>query len=179
MQLSGLKKWTRYRMTNYIVSGLVFSGLLIGQTSCATDTNLYDSEGVSDPDALLMQLIDGTITSGTISFHSIPPSFVQEGHRLYTRYGCAVCHGLEGRGDGPVASTLRPGPRDFREGGAYRMGHDIVRIAGTLETGMPGSPSMPPFPHIKAAERFKIAMYIVSLQSDAINPTVDSKGSGQ
>jgi len=178
MQLPGLKEWTRYRMMNYIVSGLMFSGLLIGQTSCATDTNLNDSRGVSDPDAFMTQLIDGTITPGTISFHSIPPAFVQEGHRLYTRYGCAVCHGLEGRGDGPVASTLRPGPRDFREEGAYRMGHDIVRIAGTLETGMPDSPSMPPFPHIKDVERFKIAMYIVSLQSDVVNPPVDSQDSG-
>ena len=28
---------------------------------------------------------------------------------------CAVCHGAEGRGDGPGASALTPKPRDYRD----------------------------------------------------------------
>ena len=37
------------------------------------------------------------------------------GKALFIRNGCAVCHGNAGRGDGPVASSLKPPPRDFRD----------------------------------------------------------------
>ena len=114
--------------------------------------------------AFMDQLIEGTITPGTIGFHEIPEQFVQDGKALYTRYGCTVCHGMDGHGDGPVAYTLKPPPRDFRDPGAYRVGRDVVTIAGTLRDGMPDSPSMVPFPHIKDEECFKIAMYVASLQ---------------
>ena len=36
-----------------------------------------------------------------------------------------------------------------------------------LKDGIPDSPSMVPFPHIKDEERFKIAMYVASLQPSA------------
>jgi mono/diheme cytochrome c family protein len=34
------------------------------------------------------------------------------GEALYRRY-CAACHGVEGRGDGPVAPVLTPRPTDL------------------------------------------------------------------
>ena len=142
-------------------------GLLILQAGCGSS----DSE--PDPDdreavarAFLAQLVEGTITPGTIGFHEIPDQFVQEGRALYIRYGCTICHGMEGGGNGPVSYTLKPPPRDFRDPGAYRIGRDVVTIAGTLRDGMPDSRSMVPFPHIKDEERFKIAMYVASLQPD-------------
>lgn len=32
------------------------------------------------------------------------------GQRYYERY-CSACHGMDGRGQGPVASVLQPPPR--------------------------------------------------------------------
>ena len=142
-------------------------GLLILQAGCGSsdsEVDPDDSEAVAR--AFLAQLVEGTITPGTIGFHEIPDQFVQEGRALYIRYGCTICHGMEGGGNGPVSYTLKPPPRDFRDPGAYRIGRDVVTIAGTLRDGMPDSPSMVPFPHIKDEERFKIAMYVASLQPD-------------
>lgn len=144
---------------------LLICVLLILQAGCGSsdpEVDPDDKEAVAQ--AFMAQLVEGTITPGTIGFHEIPEKFAQDGKALYTRYGCAVCHGREGHGDGPVSYTLKPPPRDFRDPGAYRIGRDVVTIAGTLRDGMPDSPSMVPFPHIKDEERFKIAMYVASLQ---------------
>ena len=143
-----------------VLCGLVFFHVGCGSSDSEVDPN--DQEAVAR--AFMDQLIEGTITPGTIGFHEIPGQFVQDGKALYARYGCTVCHGMDGHGDGPVSYTLKPPPRDFRDPGAYRVGRDVVTIAGTLRDGMPDSPSMVPFPHIKDEERFKIAMYVASLQ---------------
>ena len=143
-----------------VLCGLVFCH--VGCGSSGSDVDPDDKEAVAR--VFMAQLIEGTITPGTIGFHEIPGQFVQDGKALYTRYGCTVCHGMDGHGDGPVSYTLKPPPRDFRDPGAYRVGRDVVTIAGTLRDGMPDSPSMVPFPHIKDEERFKIAMYVASLQ---------------
>lgn len=153
--------------------GIWFAGVLVlfhaGCGSSGSDAAPNDRDAVAR--AFMAQLIEGTITPGTIGFHEIPEKFVQDGKALYRQYGCTVCHGMEGRGDGPVAYTLKPPPRDFREPGAYRIGRDVVTIAATLRDGMPDSPSMVPFPHIKDDERFKIAMYVASLQPSADAPS--------
>ena len=37
------------------------------------------------------------------------------GRALYQQY-CSVCHGPQGKGDGPAASTMNPKPRDHIDG---------------------------------------------------------------
>ena len=63
---------------------------------------------------------------------------------LYLRH-CAVCHGPDGRGDGPAAGLLSPRPRDFTAGvykfrstpsGALPTEADLLR---TLRIGLPGT----------------------------------------
>ena len=160
---------------------VMICGLLILQAGCgSSDSEVDPDDREAVARAFLAQLVEGTITPGTIGFHEIPDQFVQEGRALYIRYGCTICHGMEGGGNGPVSYTLKPPPRDFRDPGAYRIGRDVVTIAGTLRDGMPDSPSMVPFPHIKDEERFKIAMYVASLQPSAEESTTDvppTKGS--
>ena len=87
---------------------------------------------------------------------------VAQGKALFTRNGCAVCHGPDGRGDGQIAATLQPPPRDFRDPTAYKNGHSKAAIARTIQKGMPGT-SMPGYRHLSAEEREQIAAYIRSL----------------
>ena len=87
---------------------------------------------------------------------------VEQGKALFTRNGCAVCHGPDGRGDGQIAATLQPPPRDFRDPAAYKNGHSEAAIARTIQKGMP-STSMPGYAHLSAEERAQIAAYIRSL----------------
>jgi copper(I)-binding protein len=89
---------------------------------------------------------------------------VELGSDLYRANGCAACHGVGGRGDGPVAPTLNPRPRDLADPASYRMGTDAAVIARTLGAGLAGAGSMPLFAHLSNYERQAIALYIRSLQ---------------
>ena len=87
------------------------------------------------------------------------------GKALFIRNGCAVCHGSAGRGDGPVASSLRPPPRDFRDRASYKKGRGVEAISETIKLGVPKS-AMPAYPHIVPADRRLLALFIESLQSE-------------
>jgi len=90
------------------------------------------------------------------------------GRELYLRHGCALCHGDQGRGDGPVAPTLEPPPRDLHDASAYRVGASVEEIASTIQQGIlvfQGT-GMPAYAHIPEDERLELARYIVSLQQE-------------
>ena len=87
------------------------------------------------------------------------------GKALFIRNGCAVCHGNSGRGDGPVASSLKPPPRDFRDRASYKKGRGVEAISETIKLGVPKS-AMPAYPHIVPADRRLLALFIESLQSE-------------
>ena len=73
------------------------------------------------------------------------------GHRVFGRR-CAICHGLEGRGDGQNAYNLSPAPPDFRESLAKVPVADRRRIieGGTAAVGR--SPLCPPWARLLSAE---------------------------
>lgn len=92
-----------------------------------------------------------------------PKATVQAGRDLYAANGCISCHGLNGHGDGPVAVTLNPPPRDFRAAAAFRTGLDERAIAQTIGTGIPNGGSMPRYPHLSETQRRSLALYVLSL----------------
>lgn len=91
---------------------------------------------------------------------------LEKGQALYTKYGCAVCHGRNGRGNGQIARTLNPRPRDFHDPTVYKYGRSVEAVSRTIlngalnERGM----GMPGYPQIPEEERRAIAAFIVSLQ---------------
>jgi mono/diheme cytochrome c family protein len=100
------------------------------------------------------------------------PEELAAGQRLYRVNGCALCHGLEGRGDGRDAATLDVPPRDFRDEAAFRQGHSVEAIEQTIVTGVvdeDGSP-MPSFPDISEEDRRLIAHFVMSLVEDPRPP---------
>jgi len=53
----------------------------------------------------------------------LPPTYVPSGKQMYREY-CAACHGADGKGNGPVASSLRKPAPDLttlakRSGGSF------------------------------------------------------------
>src|SRR5262245_44602897 len=77
------------------------------------------------------------------------PSSAPLGARVYARW-CAVCHGPDGRGNGPAAPSLIPRPRDFTLGlfkykstpsGQPPSDQDLIL---RIKNGLPGS-AMPYF----------------------------------
>jgi len=63
------------------------------------------------------------------------------GGALYARY-CASCHGVTGRGDGPVAASLDPHPADLTHSN-LELGDLIRRIDGRSATRPHGTSAMP------------------------------------
>lgn len=83
------------------------------------------------------------------------PAGLERGAEIF-RQNCAICHGAEGRGDGPAAGVLDPRPRNF-ELGKYRLGttaglfpsrQDILH---TIREGIPGT-GMPSWRHLPAQD---------------------------
>jgi mono/diheme cytochrome c family protein len=56
------------------------------------------------------------------------------GQEIYAQM-CAVCHGVQGRGDGPLSRTMVPRPSDFR----FHMteGHTEAQLFDWISNGMP------------------------------------------
>jgi mono/diheme cytochrome c family protein len=94
--------------------------------------------------------------------------------RVIYENACIYCHGIDAKGDGPVAFYLSrdtaPRPRDLTSGvykfrstasGELPMDEDIFRTITRGVTGfMPGFEGMPP------ADRWKLVYYIKSLVPD-------------
>lgn len=95
---------------------------------------------------------------------------IQHGKELFTKLECWKCHGAEGRGDGPSASTLTDSndqpirPYNFAAGSRFKCGatnHDLYKI---FMTGLDGTP-MPSFADvIKPEDAWDLVHYLRTLQ---------------
>ncbi len=69
------------------------------------------------------------------------------GKEMFNSY-CAVCHGKDGKGNGPAASAMKTPPTDLtllaqKEGGKYPATHVAAVIRGQATTPSHGSQDMP------------------------------------
>lgn len=69
------------------------------------------------------------------------------GRKLYNQY-CASCHGMDAKGNGPVASELKTAPSNLttiaqRHGGKFDAIHVQLNIDGEKEVPAHGSRDMP------------------------------------
>lgn len=90
--------------------------------------------------------------SSNVSFtqESAPPSKQGAGDaaRNYFAQTCALCHGMDGTGNGPAATSLNPKPRNYTDPNwqASITDADIKKIIVVGGQGVGKSPSMPPNP---------------------------------
>ena len=111
------------------------------------------------------------------------PEAVEGGKKIYFKR-CSFCHGLEGKGDGPVADQILPRPRDFTTGlfklrttvsGELPVDEDLFRA---ISRGLPGS-AMQSFDidKIKSGlteeERWQVIYYIKTFSEDFLDPDRD------
>ena len=67
------------------------------------------------------------------------PETVEKGKALYNGKGtCVTCHGTTGAGDGPVAASLNPSPRNFQHHGFWRH-RTAGEIFWVIKFGSPGT----------------------------------------
>ncbi|MDG2048733.1 MAG: cytochrome c [Myxococcota bacterium] len=86
---------------------------------------------------------------------------------------CASCHGVSGKGDGPVGSALNPPPRDFTVGefkfdangnGTPGEDEDLVLVIQKGAMAYGGSALMAPWPTLSDDQVVDVVTYIRSLK---------------
>ncbi len=101
------------------------------------------------------------------------PESIKKGDELFHgKATCFVCHGKDGRGDGPIAVTLRDiwgnpvRPRNLTKSWLYKGGNTTKQIFTRVTTGIFAS-GMPTFEDkLTEEERWNIAHYVKSIQKE-------------
>ncbi len=88
------------------------------------------------------------------------PDMVKHGAKVFAE-NCAMCHGPEGKGDGPAGMALNPRPRNLVEG-PWKKGGGYLGWFDVVTHGLPGT-SMAPFGHLKVADRWGLVQFIDSI----------------
>ncbi|MFB6345921.1 MAG: ethylbenzene dehydrogenase-related protein, partial [bacterium] len=109
-------------------------------------------------------------------------SRVKKGKKLYGKL-CATCHGKNGKGNGPAASTQKDHwgeplpPRDLTQG-QYKAGGEIKDLYWRIVTGINGT-GMPPFKQVLSTpeQRWAMIAYVRSLREDT-GPAVSGETKG-
>ncbi len=90
-----------------------------------------------------------------------------KGKELYLSYGCALCHGWKGRGDGINAQKFDPPPTNFHNPKAYLHGQDGDSLRRSIQYGIKEDNSiMPAFEDISPSELYQLIRYLQSLQKE-------------
>lgn len=105
-------------------------------------------------------------------------AIVARGRDVYRQAKCFECHGEAGRADGPSAPTLKNDHGDplqsanLTSGWRYNGGREAADIFMRLATGMDGTP-MPSYADtLNEDDRWALAHYVRSLQTDAAGGVV-------
>ncbi len=72
---------------------------------------------------------------GSVDETQLPPTYMPSGEQMYKQY-CATCHGIDAKGDGPLAPLLKTPPPDLTTLARRHLGkfpYDYV--ANVLEFG--------------------------------------------
>ena len=103
------------------------------------------------------------------------PTSVGRGEKLFRR-NCASCHGLDGRGAGLVAASLKKQPSDLtmipRKNGKFPTEELVMSISGELSVPIHGSREMPVWGGVlKNGDILSLVQYIESIQRTLPIPT--------
>ncbi len=90
---------------------------------------------------------------------------LERGRVLYAQQ-CASCHGMEGRGDGPLAATLTPSPTDFTDLERYRE-RTLYGLYSTITHGVEGT-AMRSHASLPEKDRWSLAFYVGQLAPAAL-----------
>lgn len=92
---------------------------------------------------------------------------LSRGAKLF-RTNCAVCHGEQGRGDGPAAAGMKTEPANFHDqthSSIYSPGEKYWIIGhGTKQTGMPGFEK-----DLAPLQRWDLVNFILQLQEGDVD----------
>jgi high-affinity iron transporter len=85
-----------------------------------------------------------------------PPSkeLLASGWAVYAKT-CLACHGETGEGNGPVAFSLKPPPRNFKVD-PFKAGDELAQVFNTVTNGLPHT-AMTGYSQVAEADRWALA----------------------
>jgi len=102
------------------------------------------------------------------------PPLLELGHHVYT-HRCAVCHGVEGRGDGPGGVGREPAPRDFFDSDVMNVSSPF-KFYNILLTGIEGTDMASFRDQLSEEELWSVSFYLSSLRfhnaSEGVQPEI-------
>lgn len=113
---------------------------------------------------LTNQLIVHVIKSWKLSVAPRQAPDLRRGETLFVQY-CAGCHGMQGKGDGPLAKGMDPAPRNFHDD-ARMPQRSLYGLYNTITLGVRGTP-MRAFGELSEADRWALAFFAAGLRADS------------
>lgn len=110
------------------------------------------------------QLRVGVIQAWKLVVAPQQPPALQQAEQLFAQH-CALCHGTQGRGDGPLAKGMEPTPRDLHDEARMRQ-RSLYGLYNTISLGVHGTP-MRAFTEFSEADRWSLAFFVGSLRADS------------
>lgn len=117
----------------------------------------------------LLYVITLTLSALLLQPRLLVASDVAAGRALYQQY-CSMCHGPQGKGNGPAAATMNPKPRDHTDG-SYMNALNQAHLTTVISEGGAAvqlSPLMPAWKGILSSQQ--IADVIAYLRTLAVVP---------
>ena len=102
------------------------------------------------------------------AFDAGDPLAVERGRKLYESAKCWLCHGKQGKGDGPITTALVRQwglpyeARNLRDGASYKAGSTAADIYRTITTGFNGTPMGAHDDLLSDQERRDVAQYVAT-----------------
>lgn len=116
-------------------------------------------------------LVAAPATAEPTEASEAPPA-APSGRDLYVQH-CAICHGPEGKGDGPAGLPIVPMPRDFSVGrfkfdadsdGRTGTDRDLFLVIRDGAGAYGGNPVMAPWAHLGEERIRELVAYVRSLE---------------
>ncbi|WP_234265428.1 cytochrome c/FTR1 family iron permease [Hydrogenophaga sp. NFH-34] len=124
----------------------------------------------SEVAALAARLRVGVIQAWQLSVAPRQAPDLTRGARLFAQQ-CATCHGMQGRGDGPLAKGMVPPPSNFHDEARMRQ-RSLYGLYNTITLGVGGTP-MRAFNEFSEADRWALAFFVGGLRA---SPEIIAQG---
>ena len=161
----GQEKYNRGGMFAFIFSMVFVFGFFLYLVFIQKGVDL--DEKVVDPHAVAAGTGQPAFDISTVSEPWVSnDEVVAYGKKVFAT-NCSMCHGTEGKGDGPAGQGLNPRPRNLVEG-KWTQGAGMIAHFNVVTNGIKGS-SMASFGHFKAADRWALVQFIQSITQNKGN----------
>ncbi|HEY8270384.1 MAG TPA: cytochrome c [Pseudobdellovibrionaceae bacterium] len=161
------EEYNRGGMNAFIFSMVFVVLFFIYMVAIHPGVNL--DEKVVDPNAAVAGVTEPVFDIATVKEPWVKnDQVVAYGKKIFAT-NCAMCHGNEGKGDGPAGAALNPKPRNVVEG-KWTQGNGAIAHFKVITNGIPGT-SMAAFGHFKAADRWALVQFIESITQNKSTDT--------